>query len=489
MISITVDYLTGCYRANSGEALAGSSGASVAEFPPSPSRLFAALTAGGGTGDNNSIGSDDSELRLLETATPPLIAADAADGPDAVLRSELAERFVVIDKPAKSRVQEYAARNSGPNRPGARVSLRTPTITYFWPELEPSEEQFAALVRRGARVGYLGCADSPVRLRVNRTSEEGTRKIWRPLLGERVPTTGPMLTMGVPYEGYLDALDRQYAAFRSGQAIPSTRLRRHKVHYHHTDKLLSEAPSSPSCIWLRFPRSVTGRRALAIAQALQGAILSHYENLFDTPPDVLHGHGISKGEQHARFIPLPDVHHRHATGRLHGAVIWLPPGTDAGLASQVSIAAHHIQRLTIPGGHEVRVELHDPSIRRPWAAHPQRWTQPSTQFATALPAVFERYTKMTNPLDEISRWCRHAGVAEPVHVALSHVPFVHGPPRFQAAEVWRKSSRTYPFTHLRLSFAEPQTGPLVIGRGRTHGFGLLVPLRDEATNTEKEPAT
>ena len=47
-------------------------------------------------------------------------------------------------------------------------------------------------------------------------------------------------------------------------------------------------------------------------------------------------------------------------------------------------------------------------------------------------------------------------------------------------EVNRPGRPGLPYSHVDLQFAEPITGPVVIGGGRQRGFGLCVPMDDSS---------
>ena len=154
MLVITVDLLHETIR-ESADALAQTGG----EWPPSPARVFSALVAGGG----HDVHAPDPALRVLESAPPPVIRADP--GGD-VLISQLQDRYVVVDKTAGVGVQNYPARTAEPVRPGVRLAPRNPLVAYLWLDVELDAGQMSSLKARAARVGYLGCADSPARVRV-----------------------------------------------------------------------------------------------------------------------------------------------------------------------------------------------------------------------------------------------------------------------------------------------------------------------------------
>lgn len=469
MITITAELLHGVVRASRSETAAGSQTHSYAEWPPSPARLFAALVAGGGSGQHNRIHTDDSELLALEQAPPPLIIASAEDD---VRFSTIEERYVVIDKSAKGAVQNYPARVAQVARPGDRTAPLCPFITYAWPEIELTPDELTNLRRRAARVGYLGAADSPVRLLVNQPTDEDRRVVWSPDDGGTAP-------VAVPYPGYLGELDRAFSRFRAGIPPRASSLRRVRVNYRPGRAPESDGPA-PSVIWCQFDRGVNYRRVLAVAEALRGATMRSYDRLgFGPPPPVLDGHGLPKGSQHARFLPLPDVGHAYARGRILGAAIVLPADTPEEEVERVRVAVGMISHLRLRGGESRRIELRDLGAARPWATNPRRWLRRSVRFASAFPVVHERFGRVSesNVLDSVAPWFVNAGLPEPVSVRLSRVPFFEGLPRLEAREVWRPGSTDrYPFSHIVAEFDQPLQGPFAVGRGRSFGLGLMVPV-------------
>ena len=112
------------------------------------------------------------------------------------------------------------------------------------------------------------------------------------------------------------------------------------------------------------------------------------------------------------------------------------------------------------------------------AANPTRWLRRSRHWATAFPAIHERH----RPLDlaELSRWCRHAGLPEPVAFRSGRTPFLTAAADLAPVEVNRPGRPGLPYSHVDLQFAEPITGPVVIGGGRQRGFGLCVPVDDSS---------
>lgn len=444
---------------------------------PSPARLFAALVAADGTGTRCRV-TDGSELAVLETALPPRVLADPTGR---VLRTELLGRYVVVDEREPGSVAEYPARRAALVRPGERLAPATPRVVYVWDDLSPSDEVVEAMARRAARVGYLGCADSPVRVRVLRSLREPDRSMpaWEPERG------GPF-SLPVPYPGATSDLDDAFAIWSAGVQVRRSWGRAEHAWYH-PPGVSAEVPDEPSVIWLRLRPGVPGRKALAVTETLRAAVLDLYERHVagepEAVPPVLHGHGFTgAGFQHAHYLALPDVGHRHARGMLLGAAVWLPAGTAAELVEGTRSALWHLRTLTRPGWFETEARLWagDPAPR---AACPDRWRGPARRWVSALPVVHERWQDGGPDIGEVRRWCDHAGVPSDVPVLgvrTSEVPLLEGAVALRPGEVTRAGKPRRPFGHAEVVFGSPVTGPLVLGRMRQFGLGLMAPVGDRA---------
>ena len=485
MLAIEVELLHGTIRAGSPDDLALSGRDDPGEWPPSPARLYAALVAADGTRDRMRV-TDGSELRLLEDAAPPIIYADPRDH---VLRSPQQPRYVVVNSAADSSAQEYPARKNTLVRPAPRLSPRVPSVVFAWPALRPSDRELLGLRLRAARVGYLGCADSPVRVRVRPDLDPGDladRPRWE-------PHDDGATILPVPFPGHVDVLDRIFDDFRHGRAAPRrTWYRMRKQRYRPPGAPRQQAPSR-LVLWLRLGRAISSRHTLGVTQALRDATLASYERHVatsrDAVPAVLHGHGFTgSGYDHASWLALPDVGHAHATGRLHGLAVVLPGEVPADVAEGVRTALWHVRSLHLRGGRVLPLAFHQ-GERRPWAANPRRWIGPSRRWTSALPAVHERWSKSPPGREEIARWCHNAGVtAAVVRTRLSRPPLIAGGVSLMPPETVRRGTPTRPYSHVEVEFAEDVWGPVVLGRQRHFGLGLLAPDGPtEEAAVEKRP--
>ena len=465
MLVVSVEFLFGTFRgdpdgtSNTGHSTRG-------EWPPAPSRLFAALVAADGTGQRCRV-TDGSELLWFEQLPAPLIHANPQ-----ICHQPLHPRYVVkhADGPAKRTHQEYVARSGTVFRPGARVAVRDPRIVYRW-EADVPAPVLKSLQRRAARVGYLGTADSPARVRIEtRMPQSIPEHAFK-------PDDGGDMVLGIPQPGDVRILDRMYEQWcERGASI--TRLQfpalRHEAHYRSTRSTVT-ADSGEVVAWLRLGTAVSGRRVSALTALFKEAVLSQHQRIHGDPPAILHGHGFAdRGYEIARLLALPDVGYRHSRGRIHGLALWMPPNSDDLARRKARDAAFGIRRLT-GRGVDVTVAPREDETR-PMAANPRRWLRRSRRWVTAFPAIHERRRPLDLP--ELSRWCRHAGLPEPVAFRSGRTPFVTAAADLAPVEVNRPGRPGLPYSHVELQFAEPVAGPVVIGGGRQRGFGLCVPVND-----------
>jgi CRISPR-associated protein Csb2 len=478
VIAIGVELLAGTYRATSGDDFAATAHDQPGEWPPSPARLVSALVAADGTGDRTHVTSGD-ELRILERAGDPLILADPVE---MVVTSRQNERYVVVDQLAAAgrHVHEYPGRVSALVRPGARLSPKTPRIWYLWPHLQTGDEVFNSLVARAARVGYLGCADSPVRLRVlSEAPDEQSLAQWKPGC-----TNGEGVTLPVAYEGFVNDLDNLFERFSRGEMVRRAWMR--GVHQTYGTSESNIVHESPQVVWLAFERSVPGRWALDINIALRRATFELYDRHTNTEsegiPGVLSGHGFSgSGYEHVSWFTLPDAGYGYSTGRLHGAGVCFPMGTDPKVIVGVKRALGHLDTLVTSDHRSVSVHLNDGS-QRPVAADPRRWCRSSARWASVTPVVHERWGKID--LDVINEWCRHAGLPEAISFRSAPAPLVRGGLLLEPHEVHRSSSDRHPYSHMIIEFGQRVAGPVLLGRSRHFGMGLFCPLDSIGSSEE-----
>jgi len=402
MLTISVEFLHGTFRADpSGAASTGR--LSRGEWPPAPARLFSALVAAAGTRQRCSA-LDDDELRWLEQQPPPTIFACTGHH-----HQRLRDRFVVRHKgnAVRGSHQEYLGRTGAQARPGVRVAIRDPHVTYRWGK-SPGQRILDALQYRAARIGYLGTSDSPVRVRVATTVDASAD----PKGNTFIPGAAGNTLIRVSGPGDLELLDQMYdiwvqrGASMSRMQFPALR---HEASYHSPR---SKRPQSGAVVaWLRLTPAISGRRISALTAIFKAAILKHHQRIHGEPPPILHGHGFgARGYEIARFLALPDVNFRYSRGLIHGLAIWVPRDCDDEVRAKIRDAAFAIRRLA-GSGVDVAVAPRAPG-GRPKTIQTHRWCRKSRSWVTAIPAIHER--RKAVDLAEVTRWCHHAGLPNPI---------------------------------------------------------------------------
>ena len=465
MLAISVELLHGTFRGDpDGTAVTG--GLTRGEWPPSPARLFAALVAADGTRQASRV-TDGHELFWLEGLPPPAILTQLEPW-----HQVLQPRFVVRHGERSKRTHhEYVAREGALHRPGVRVAPRNPLVVYRWNVEAPDEGTLDSLKRRAARVGYLGASDSPVRVRV------ATKMPCGALDEVFVPDPKGDIRIGVPRPGDVGVLDRMYDAWQERGASMTRSQFPALLHWtaYRSPGGRDVTERGEVVAWLRLYPAVSGRRISVLTALFKDAVLSRHQRIHGEPPAILHGHGyVRPGYDLARYLALPDAGFPRSRGRIHGLALWLPPGSDRVQRQKARDAAVAIDAL-VGRGIETSVEPRGEE-ERPWAANPRRWRGPSRTWVTVFPVIHER--RGVPGLSEAARWCRHAGLPDPVVFRSFRTPLLPGAVDLAPVEVNRLGRPALPYSHAEFRFAESIAGPVVIGAGRQRGFGLCVPLDD-----------
>ena len=451
----------------------------VPEWPPTPFRLFAAFVAADGTEDRCTA-TDGSELEWIERLPPPVIHADC-DPP----YSEMQPRYVVKHQSTgKPRThQEYVARE------GSACSAQHPGGAEGPPACLLVGCGTAVEATSSTRCGFarpaLGTWELPIPRPAFECAPVTPPPIGRGLHTPPIPTArSTSMFRGQETSASSTGCTKHGNGREQASVARGSLGLRHEAAYRDPRSAThgrDPRPSGGSVVaWMSLGKAVSGRRIGVLTGLFKKAVLSHYQRIFGDPPAVLHGHGWSgKGYELARFLALPDVAYRHSRGRIHGLALWLPPESDAAERRSVRSAAYSVRRLV---GNGVDVSVARRHMDRPWAVQPRRWERESCEWVTAFPAVHERHG--TLDLDEVSRWCRHAGLPEPIAFRATRAPLVRGAVDLAPVEVHRRGRPRLPYCHVALRFAEPVRGPVVIGSGRQRGLGLCAPL-DSHSGTEE----
>lgn len=441
----------------------------VAEWPPSPGRLFAALRASGRAA------ADIAALEWLESQPPPVVYAAARP-----LSEHRMEAFVVVN----------AVKGGGGNltHPGRTNGLRSRVgshlaedrVVFCWTAAEPDAQTAARLDRLASDVPYLGRSTSPVVLTVSRDAPPEAA-CWEP-----VPLGGGR-QLAVPYPGLARELED---AHRTGA--------RSWERYRYVDYALRPDQSSrpaaverpapspygpPLVLRLTDAGRVSAVAAGRVTPALRRAVMGL---VGDPLPPAVHGHGAD-GRPHVAYLPLPDVGHRHADGHLLALGISAPADEPdvADLIARAVIGAEPdrpiLSALMVPGmDHPLQLSF-EPMAQFPRGARADRWASHSRTWATVTPMLLDRFPRRGLEPDQVVADCAvRAGYPSPIRVEVSTTPFVAGVPHLRPHQVPRKADDRRPYRHARLTFDLAIGGPVLLGALRHLGFGLCAPVGDES---------
>ena len=446
-------------------------GSSELKWPPHPARFFAALVASWGTRGRDP--AEEEALRWLEAQGPPTIWAPE-------LRSVTQWRTYV---PPNEFIENAEKRKKKPRPLQSRLcqaaNLEEDRVYFVW-ETEPPEGMREPLASLGAGVVYLGNSYNQVVVsllnelpRLSPPEEDGHGYVlWKPVseITERLERH-----LRVPYPGFFDALERN---FRRGIRDLPARF----VPYAREGESKWFNPWRVAFVW-----RVQPALPLAWAQALTArARIALLSKAGDDAPPELTGHDPGGGPlraPHYALIPLPNVGHPHADGRILGLALLEPREIRPGIQAKVLAWAMALREILLPGGLPLSLQRASMETRPIWTLNPLRWQRRGRRWATVTPVIFDRHPKRgADTLEVLKLSCRYAGLPEPCCGGIELGSPIRGVPEsrsFALREDWDKGTpiRSY-VAHVWLEFKEEMEGPILLGRGRYLGIGLMVPWRE-----------
>lgn len=406
----------------------------AAEWPPAPSRLYAALVAAVHTHD---LGDEVlAAVRTLEDVAPTITASGTAMYPPHT------------DYVPKATNANLALPNCHQNdeQKTQEIVPDSPRVVYHWPVPETATAGIAQAARCLHSVGRgesLVIGDVLPR-------EEAPPVTFAPDRTGTVP-------IRVPERGRYETLQRDYLRGRATPVIDVT------VPYGRVAQRLPTGPWS-ELLALALDAPISMRSAARVTEALRKAVLAV---LGDEAHAQIHGHG--NGE-HIAWAALPNVGHAHADGRILGVGAWLPSKLAPEARQQIGRALQSIRSIKV---YERQMGVGLP--RRPSAAlNPGTWTGAARVWASVTPMVLDH--RISNPGDArrtVISGIARAGYPRPARAIVSQVSAVPGS---DSAAATRPRKSLYPRRHAVIEFNEPIAGPVLAGCERYFGLGLFRPI-------------
>lgn len=553
MLAIEIELLAGRYTATRFNDRGRS------EWPPHPARLFSALVAR--WADNDPPDPDErATIEWLETLEPPHLSCSEAErrsvvthyvpGNDvtivrstdslwkklhvaeralsaaqdvaetttarelAILTRQLAklrDRSVVDSrKVTASSSDSTAARSAarallpeGRGKQGRTYPTMVPEDDRFWfvwPAAEPDTNHLAALDGLLARVTRLGHSSTMVTCRL--TADPGPA-VW-------IPDEGGPESLRVPAPGQLDRLVTEFE--RHGGNEPRTLPFGVAAYRRATEPALPtlERPLMGGEWFVLARRSgavVPGTSALALAEAVRGALLSAAGS---PSPELLSGHvpgppGKSTPateRPHLAVVPLPFVGHEHADGSVLGVALVMPTaaGRDERDTMLRALGAWRTEDKFFPlrlGRRGVMQLQLATDGEPPWTLNRTTWSRPARRWVSVTPVALDRWPgdlRHRNPsrraraeheaVETLTRACGYAGLPDPIAVEIDLGSPLRGVAPLRQYAPYRRDGAgvTRASVHVRLEFGSPVRGPVLIGAGRYLGYGLCRPMHDEESD-------
>jgi CRISPR-associated protein Csb2 len=521
MMTLGIHYLTGCAVATDRTM------SDRPEFPPHFGRVFMALAATyfETRGDKE----ERAALEWLETARAPSI--QAGDGyprrASGGSRYEVVKTYVPVNDKLDADARTFPVPRSRQSRSFPTMRLRDPFVYLKWDSSIPGHLR-GAMERLCNKVTRIGHSSSLVQMWVADGTVAADTE-WQPSNGISD------LRMRVAEPGTLAYLEHAFNAkaieeySQLSEALETATGKRRKEIKTLLQRFPKEGPTSrrplltgwqgytklskldekcpiqlgpfdPNLIILtrKTEQRVLGMEAtLQLASALRDAAM---KAVGQNVPEWLNGHqpdGRPSLKPHAAFFPLPFVGAKYADGHIMGLAMAFPREIEAHGETKEGTLRRVIGSLLFrENGEEKTIRLWRNNGSEPlWEWDLEReardyppvtlrantWTGPSTKWASVTPVVLHHYPKRrrTNDVERILLEAfESAGLPRPVEMRVQPVSVFEGASHVKSmpefAEGGEKLCRYQ--VHVVVRFSSRMEGPVLVGRGRFRGYGLLRPV-------------
>lgn len=343
------------------------------------------------------------------------------------------------------------------------------------------------LVRILGYVAYLGTSRSLVSADICRIPPTPN---LRPLHQDERPSPSD-ISVRIPTEGRLVALEDHFKRRKRSEVPPVGEVCR----YRPCDRA-GEGPSpapGESTFGDVFAYRLEGRdwlpltRTLLVTGGFRETVLSRAGEPGRSA--VVSGHGDDPDQypEHLAWVPLANVGHEHATGRIMGVAVVLPRSLVLGTDGRPQALAALTGLRTAADEEAVRFQLGDLGCLHIRSAvggaglaslDTRRYTVAARVWASVTPFVSEYLGTRDNHDARrlVRRACRTVGLPDPVDCTLTSISPVRGVPPADHFLARREASDPHcGCRHVIIDFGRPVRGPVLIGRYRYFGMGLCIP--------------
>jgi len=477
---------------------------SLPEWPPHPARVFMAMVAA-----HFETGAEPSEreaLLWLEQQPPPSIYASEEQ------RRSTVEVFVAVNDEAGIGM----ARSRQPRTfPSCRPDRDTVWLYYSSKAPNGLTEALSRLCRKVTRIGH-----SSSMVQMWTTDDASNEATWQPSptgkIRLRVAEQGVLGLLeksfnGTLIEEYWDLKEKIDASKgkaakqlkeelgkRFGDSIPlatrpqlSSWASYERVEANREPPTIQDGPFSDEILILSkdLEGPVLGiETSLALTGSLRNAILKLHGKKC---PAWVSGHepsGQRTLKPHLAFFSLPFVGEPYGDGHLLGVAIAVPRGIDPEEIRQFlgpflydekgMVRSIKLWQTGDPPW-EWKVQLSSESTAKTLRA--ETWTKPSELWASVTPVVLHHYPDKRKP-EDVERILREAfrsgGLPDAAELRIRPASVFKGAGHVNKMPKLEQEGVTLTRfqTHVMVRFAEPVRGPVLLGRGRFRGYGLMRPI-------------
>lgn len=472
MLVMEVEYLMGRVIASSADDRR------VVEWPPHPARLFSALASalhecklGAGV---------RAALQWLEAQPEPAIYANPPQHGGAA--RAVCDVFVPVNDPKHKTLAILPDKRLRQLRWFPAFTPTGKTVYFIWRAAELEPYIVEALQLAAEHVTYLGHSMSPVRVFVRCALPLAIQPTLIPdpegKLLLRTPAPGRLAYLEERHRQRLDNEGLQprlgrISAYRIAAAEPPVEIARSV--FQHVFVLRCE-----------HDRHLPLTGAFHLCGLLRKAVL---ECCPDPLPEIISGHrpdGAASAQAHLALMPLANIAHAQADGRIMGFALLLPKQATLAERQQLMQGLLALRTLRLGRWGEWRLCLlgAEALAGAARALQPSVYSEAHRHWASVTPVVFGHFPKPKpgkDVLAVIGRACRDIGLPAPAWAELvpaSRFKAVPLAKSFIGEEFDRSAYLRGKLTaHVVLRFAEPVCGPIILGAGRFLGLGVCKPDR------------
>ena len=519
-LTVSLQFPTGRYVASAW------SDRDAAEWPPHPARLCLGLLdalhhAGNSPDERQAL------LWLCEQKAPEIVVPSKCRTDARLING------VYVPQNNFGREKKEIHPRSARSFPVVYLDADRPVVFFHWANAKASEAITGALRRLVARLPRLGHSTSLVFASLNFLPDINSD--WR-IFGETTANASGTFHLRAPSSQLIESAETAYAAEdrdnelrRLISKVQTTKDQSLKFSAsprgrydpcHRWAAYLERKPGSNRVyptpwdrdvlLLKRIKGSCLGLRSTwQVTEVLHKALLDRWHRSFssETAPPWISGHAPKSGggdptgpvhHCHLALFPLPFVGHKHADGHLLGLGMALPKPEEIDLSPRQQ-RLDWDKTLAALLGETGSLEL--ASAGRNWAMtlapvsdplpqqalSPLRWTEESRVWRSVTPVILHRHPKPHFKKDPVA-WKESCRVILRESCAQLHLPApVEIEPQFVSSIVGVPSSSSFAppiprvgrpprfHIHANLEFAEPVSGPLLLGAGRYRGYGLFIP--------------